>query len=604
MRNLRVKVIIVLLVFIGSLYFLYPTFKRVRMSEQEQKKMELEQPEEYDELIKDSIKLGLDLSGGMHLVLEVDDSQLREDEKKDVVNRALEIIRNRVDQFGVSEPTIQREGLKRIIVQLPGLQDAERAKRLIGQTAMLEWRLIRQQQETASVIQKLDEVIKEAYGDSIVVISPLGEEPTLGTLPGIAAESLGTVPEVPAESLLTVPGESLGVPEVPGEESPQLEIADTAVAADTARAGLPEGGVPPLDEEIVTIDREHPFTSLLFRFYQDWLIVREENVPRIRRILATPAAQAAIPEDSEFMWYEEWAMLEEGGRAKFLYLVAKDEMVSGANLINAVPQSNPSTPTQLLVSFQFNRRGAREFSRFTGDNVGRFTAIVLDGKIKSYPVIRSKIPNGQGVIEGSFTDEEAADLAIVLRAGALPAPMFIREERTVGPSLGADSINMGIRAALFGLAAVVLFMLLYYKLSGGIASLALLFNLIILFGLLAYLGAALTLPGIAGIILTIGMAIDANVLIFERIREELRKAKTIRSAIDAGYDRAFTTILDANLTTLITAVVLWQFGTGPIKGFATTLSIGIIASMFTALVFSRMVFNLWTRSGRVHTLSI
>jgi SecD/SecF fusion protein len=595
----------VLLVLIGSLYFLYPTFTRMRMSEQEHSKLEIEQPEKYDELIKDSIKLGLDLSGGMHLVLEVDDSQLREDEKKDVVNRALEIIRNRVDQFGVSEPTIQREGLRRIIVQLPGLQDADRAKRLIGQTAMLEWRLIRQQQETASVIQKLDEMIQEAYGDSLVVISPFGEEPALGTLPGITAESLGTVPEVPAESLFTVPGESLGtVPEVPEEEPPQPAFADTAVAADTALAGLPEGVVPPLDAALYTIDREHPFTSLLFRFYQDWLIVREENLPRIRRIIATPAAQAAIPEDSEFMWYEEWAMLEEGGRAKFLFLVAKDEMVSGANLINAVPQSNPSTPTQLLVSFQFNRRGAREFSRFTGDNVGRFTAIVLDGRIRSYPVIRNKIPNGQGVIEGNFTDEEAADLAIVLRAGALPAPMFIREERTVGPSLGTDSINMGIRAALFGLAAVVLFMLIYYKLSGGIASLALLFNLIILFGLLAYLGAALTLPGIAGIILTIGMAIDANVLIFERIREELRKAKTIRSAIDAGYDRAFTTILDANLTTLITAVVLWQFGTGPIKGFATTLSIGIIASMFTALVFSRMVFNLWTRSGRIKTLSI
>jgi preprotein translocase subunit SecD len=182
--------------------------------------------------------------------------------------------------------------------------------------------------------------------------------------------------------------------------------------------------------------------------------------------------------------------------------------------------------------------------------------------------------------------------------------MFTREERTVGPSLGADSIHMGIRAALLGLAAVVLFMFVYYRISGLIASAALLLNLIILFGLLAYLGAALTLPGIAGIILTIGMAIDANVLIFERIREELRKAKTVRSAIDSGYDRAFTTILDANLTTLITAVVLWQFGTGPIKGFATTLSIGIIASMFTALVFSRMIFDLWTRSGRVKKLSV
>lgn len=597
-----------LIVLAGSLYFLYPTFKSVRMDQRERARLELEEPEQFDELVKESIKLGLDLSGGMHLVLEVDDSQLRDDEKQDVVDRALEIIRNRVDQFGVSEPTIQREGLKRILVQLPGLQDADRAKRLIGQTAMLEWHLIRQQQETASVIQKLDEVLGDAYGDSLVVVAPFGEGPALGTLPGITGESLGTVPEIPGETLAE-PADTLGtVPEVPAESAEDVapaEIAatDTGGAADTA-AGVAGGVVAPLEATLQTIDRERPFTSLLYRFYQDWLIVREENIPRIRAILNTPAALEAIPEDSEFMWLDEWAQIEEGGRAKFLFLLAKDEMVSGANLVNASPQSNPSTPTQLLVSFQFNRRGAREFSRFTGENVGRFTAIVLDGKIKSYPVIRSKIPNGQGVIEGSFTDEEARDLAIVLRAGALPAPMFIREERTVGPSLGADSIRMGVRAALFGLAVVVLFMMVYYKLSGGIASVALIFNLIILFGLLAYLGAALTLPGIAGVILTIGMAIDANVLIFERIREELRKAKTIRSAIDAGYDRAFTTILDANLTTLITAVVLWQFGTGPVKGFATTLSIGIVASMFTALVFSRMIFNLWTRSGRVTSLSI
>jgi SecD/SecF fusion protein len=604
-KNIRFQTIAVLIVLFGSLYFLYPTFKRVRMSEQDKQAIELENPEKYDKMIKKSIKLGLDLSGGMHLVLEVDDSQLRQDEKKDIVDRALQIIRNRVDQFGVSEPTIQREGEKRIIVQLPGLQDAERAKRLIGQTAMLEWRLIRQQHEVAAVIQKLDDVIKTAYKDSLVAIAPAEEEPSLGTLPPAAPESLGTVPTVPAETLTTPPGETTGtVAGAPAAAPPTMAQTGAVSAGDSlAAAGGPgvahAPGVP-----LQTASLDHPLTSLLYRFYQDWLIVLEDNVPRVRKMLATTAVREALPRDSEFIWNDEWSQLQDVGRAKFLFLVARDEMVSGANLVNATPQSNPSTPTQLLVSFQFNRRGAREFSRFTGENVGRFTAIVLDGKIKSYPVIRSKIPGGQGVIEGSFTDEEANDLAIVLRAGALPAPMFIREERTVGPSLGADSIKTGIRAALYGLAAVVLFMLIYYKLSGGIASIALILNLVILFGMLAYLGAALTMPGIAGIILTIGMAVDANVLIYERIREELRKAKTIRSAIDAGYDRAFTTILDANLTTLITAVVLWQFGTGPVKGFATTLSIGIIASMFTALVFCRLIFNLWTRSGRVTKLSI
>ena len=563
-RGFRIKGIIVLIVLLGSVYFLYPTLRRVAMSAEERDRLELEQPEEYDELIGKSIKLGLDLSGGMHLVLEVDDSQLKDDEKADVVDRAREIIVNRVDQFGVAEPTIQKQGAKRILVQLPGLQDAERAKRLIGQTAMLEWRLIRQQQELAAVLTNLDRTFREVHGDSLVEVGP-GE---------IEADKVAAVPgvdSIPAmDSLLMRPLESMSI-----------------------------------DMPLRTVDREKPFTSLLVSFYRDWVLVSEENIPRVRRMLADPEAEQAIPKDSEFFWDEEWVpMPEGGGRGKFLFLTAKDEMVSGSSLVNAGPQPNPQTPNQLLVSFQFNRRGAREFARFTGENVGRYTAILLDGKVRSYPIMRTKIPDGQGVIEGSFTDQEARDLAIVLRAGALPADMFIIEERTVGPSLGSDSIRMGVRAALFGLLVVVVFMLIYYKLSGGIATLALLFNLIILGGLLAYLGASLTLPGIAGIILTIGMAIDANVLIFERIREELRKAKTVRSAIDAGYDRAFTTILDANLTTLITAVVLWQFGTGAIKGFATTLSIGIIASMFTALVFSRLLFDLWTRSGRVKSLSI
>ena len=589
-RGLRVKIIIVLIVIIGSLYFLYPTFKIARMSAEEREAIETEEPEKYDNLMRKAIKLGLDLSGGMHLVLEVDDSQLKDDEKRDVVDRALNKIRNRVDQFGVSEPVIQREGTKRIIVQLPGLQDADRAKRLIGQTAMLEWHLIRQQTEMAAVLEKLDRVFKREKGDSLVEVEPIGGEVSVGALPdsAVAVEERGE--PLPLDTAVAL------------EDTTELPPLDTTLAEDSLL-------LAPLEEmrfdiPLQTIDRDKPFTSLLLSFYRDWVVVHEQNVPRVRRMLARPEARQALPTDSELLWYDEWTPLPEGGRGRFLFLVATDEKVSGANLVNAGPRANPQSPTQLLVNFQFNRKGAREFSRFTGENVGRYTAIILDGRIRSFPIIRNKIPDGNGVIEGNFTDIEARDLAIVLRTGALPAPMFIREERTVGPSLGADSIRLGIRAALFGLAVVVLFMLVYYKLSGGIASIALMLNLLILLGLLAYLGAALTLPGIAGIILTIGMAIDANVLIFERIREELRKAKTIRSAIDAGYDRAFTTILDANLTTLITAIVLWQFGTGPIKGFATTLSIGIIASMFTALVFSRMIFQLWTRSGRVKRLSI
>lgn len=580
-KDLRAKLIIVFLVLAGVLYFLYPTIRVITMHEDEIERLKIENPEKIDRLMSKSLKLGLDLKGGMHLVLEVDDSQLKEEERKDVVDRALEVIRNRVDQFGVSEPVIQKEGRNRIIVQLPGLQDAERAKRLIGQTAMLEWRLVREQEEVAAVLKRLDEVLKKEQGDSLVEVS---EDPV--------TDSTGMIPEVAEDTEEILNDTAFAASETLKNEG------DSLLLGGGDQADL--GNIP-----LETVSKDKPFTSLLFRFYRDWILVEENNVPRVRKLLSRLEGMNVIPEDSDFMWFDEWVPLSRGGeRGKFLFLLANDEMVSGKDLNNATPRPDPQAPQKLLVGFNFNRTGARHLASFTGKNVGRFTAIILDGKIKSYPIIKSKIPGGRGVIEGNFTDTEALDLSIILRAGALPADMKIIEERSVGPSLGRDSIRMGIKAALLGFALVILFMIIYYKLSGIIASITLMFNLLIVFGLLAYLGAALTLPGLAGVVLTIGMSIDANVLIFERIREELKKNKTVRSSVDSGYAKAFTTIVDANLTTLITAFVLWQFGTGPVKGFATTLSIGILGCIFTALVFSRMVFDFWTKSGRVQKLSI
>jgi len=564
------------------------------MSKEEQQRLEVENPEKIDKLHKKALKLGLDLRGGMHLTLEVDDSQLKGDEKKDVLDRALEIVRNRVDQFGVSEPTIQKEGTKRIIVQLPGLQDPERAKRLLGQTAMLEWRLIRQQQEVAGVLRKLDDAFKRMSGDSLVEVNPEANEDTIGAVgavPDTAAAKKGAAKQGAAKKTAAKAGPAKGQEQKP----PKLSPFGKETPGESLFAKTKGGHEMPLNVPLETVDKDKPFSSLLASFYRDWVMVREENVPLVRRMLARPEALQALPKDSDFMWFDEWMNLPDGGKGKPLMLVAKDEYVSGANLVGAEPQANPQAPTQLSVAFTFNRKGARELSRFTGENVGRFTAIILDGKIKSFPVIKSKIPDGRGVIEGTFTDVEARDLAIILRAGALPAPMFTREERTVGPSLGSDSIHKGLMAGLYGSAAVVLFMIVYYQLSGVIASLGLVLTMGSLFGFLAYFGAALTLPGIAGLVLTVGMAVDANVLVYERIREELRRDKTIRAAVDAGYNRAFVTILDSNLTTLISAVALWQFGTGPIKGFATTLSIGILASMFAACVFCRLIFDLWVR---------
>ncbi len=380
------------------------------------------------------------------------------------VSQALETIRNRIDQFGVNEPDIMRQGEERILIQLPGIEDTQRAKGLIGKTAQLEFKL-------------LDET-----GD-------------------VAAAENGQVP--------------------PGSE----------------------------------------------------LLYQTRTDPETNRTIRTP------------------------------YLVQKRSLLTGAYLTDARVQID-SQYNEPYVSIKFDRKGGRIFERITGENVKKRLAIVLDDRVYSAPVIQERISGGEARITGNFTTEEARDLAIVLRAGALPAPVNILEERTVGPSLGHDSIQKGLTSMVVGGLLVVLFMLIYYKGSGLIADLALALNILLIAGGLAGFGATLTLPGIAGIILTIGMAVDANVLIFERIREEVHVGKTPYAAVSAGYDRASLTILDANVTTLIAALVLFQFGTGPVKGFAVTLSLGVLSSLFTALIVSRLIFDYLLVKRRIKTLSI
>ncbi len=587
-RAVRIRGITAIIAVALSVWFLWPTYRLTTMSAEERQRLETENPEKLDNLHKKALKLGLDLRGGMHLVLEVDESKLDAEAKKDVQDRVLEVIRNRIDQFGVSEPIVQKEGTKRIIVELPGLTDPERAKRLIGQTALLEWRLVRQQSEVAAVLRKLDQVFKETSADSLVEVNP-EEKP---------GETLGVVPKTPAEKGVAKNAKPAKAKAAAKETKPAAKTpppVPNPFAKEAAGESLASrtGEETPINAPLETVDKTKPFSSLLSSFYRDWVIVREENIPLVRRMLARPESQRAIPNDSEFMWFDDWMNFPEGGKGKALMLIQREPIVTGADLVNADPQPNPQVPNQLLVSFRLDSKGARAFARFTGENVGRFTAIILDGKIKSYPIIKSKIPDGRGVIEGNFTDVEARDLSIVLRAGRLPAPLIPYEERTVGPSLGSDSIRQGLRAGLWGALAVVAFMCIYYSMAGVIASIGVILTLTMLFAMLAYFGASLSLPGIAGIVLTIGMAVDANVLIYERIREELRREKTIRSSVDAGYERAFLTIFDSNLTTLISAVALWQFGSGPVKGFATTLSIGILTSMYSACVFCRFIFDLW-----------
>jgi preprotein translocase subunit SecD len=381
------------------------------------------------------------------------------------VKQGLETIRNRVDQFGVAEPSIQQQGDNRILIQLPGVQDPERAKALIGKTALLEFKLVN---DGANVEQ--------------------------------------------------------------------------AVA----------GQIPATSE-------------LLYQRRVDKQTKEERRIP---------------------------------------YVVEKKALLTGADVANARVSIDQNT-SEPYVSLELTAAGGRQFAELTSANVGRRLAIVLDGNVYSAPVIRERIPSGQAQITGGFTSEEATDLAIVLRAGALPAPVQVLEERTVGPSLGADSIRKGIVSSAAAAIAVVVFMLFYYRLSGLIADVALGLNLLVLLAALAAFHATLTLPGIAGVVLTIGMAVDTNILIFERIREELRSGKTVRAAIESGFARAFRTVIDTHVTVLVSAAILYQFGTGPVKGFAVTLAIGIFASLFTAVFFTRLVFDLiYMRGRRVESISI
>ncbi len=570
------KYLFIAAVLLYSAWLLIPSVRFYTMSADARAALSKEQREEYQE---STIKLGLDLQGGMHLVVEIDDTGLSDDAKRDAMERVIRILRNRIDQFGVAEPVIQEQGDRRIIVQLPGLQDAERAKLLIGKTAMLEFRLVREPEEVGRVLRDLDEALK-----GVEVVGSMIDSTAAGVTPDAEGQ--------PFDSLDTSTIAQAGIDTTESEATP----------FDTLIPTLP--GTEDIEVPLQTISEDKPFTSHFLFLGSGAIVADERHREAIDLLLATPQAQAVMPRGSVFLWEEEAKPVEGGGMGRLLYLTEKAPTLTGGNLVNATTRPNPDDPSTLNVGFQLDREGALIFSRFTGDNIGRRIAIVLDEMVSSAPVVQSKIPGGEGRITGRFTDEEANDLAIVLRAGALPAPVEIIEERTVGPTLGHDSIVLGVRATIYGFVLVLLFMLIYYRLSGVLACGALVLNLVIVLAVLTQLRAALTLPGIAALILTIGMAVDANVLIFERIREELAKAKTVRSAIDSGYDRAFTTILDANLTTLITAFVLWQFGTGPIKGFATVLSIGIVASMFTALMCTRVVFEFITSKWSLRKLSI
>ncbi len=615
-NNLTFRWILISALLAFASFKLYPTLKFYNLSDEEKIKLKTEEPEVYKELEDLSINLGLDLQGGMHVVLEVDmdtlalnvsDSQseelreiiqdcakisgdeeksffdVLEDEANDrdfrlirhyhklgttsdnasvvdelrnrgdqAVGSALEIIRNRVDEFGVSEPVIQRSGHNRIIVELAGVKDTERARNLIRSTALLEFNLVRTNEEVGEAIQAIDEFLIENM-------------PT---------------EEAPTELEISEPSDSADVFSQPKD-----------IFADALDEELNS------EESLLTpkeVLKTNPLSGYL-RPIGGTVAVVESEVEKVKEILNREDVKKNIPRHSKFVWSAKVLDVPtelSTVQLRSLYLVKSNPWLTGGVVENALPNfgsAGSDNSGQAVVNLSMNSEGARIWSRSTGANIGRNVAIILDGKIFMAPVIRDRIPGGRTQISGLDDINEAKDISNVLQAGALPAPVHIIEERTVGPSLGSDSINSGLKALAYGFILIIILMIFIYSGFGMLANLAVILNVGLIIGLLSSLGATLTLPGIAGLILTIGMAVDANVIIFERIREELDSGKTAMSSIDAGYQRAFITILDANITTFIAAFVLWGIGTGPIKGFAITLSIGILCSMFTSIFITRTI---------------
>jgi preprotein translocase subunit SecD len=636
-KKLTPRYIIIAIILAWAIYALWPSISFQQMSED--KKETLREEGKLKEIESKIIKQGLDLKGGMYIVLEVDlptlisglainkDKNLenilnkvierlnepdadffnlftsisKEDnlrlaryfheygastdeiisklraEADDAINRVLEILQNRVDQFGVAEPTIQKQGNQRIIVELAGIQDSERARDLLQSTALLEFYLVKDAEITQDMLIRVDNILKGNKDLAEVAVEiPEQTEPQEEKVEQVSEDKTITVSELFGDT-----------------------EQDIAVSEDTSAV---------IDQRLF---EDRPFSSLLRNFNRD-LGVPESNVYAINKILALPEVEELLAStSSKFSLSNKAEEITDasGNQIKIyrLYHLENEPELTGGVISDAkesISGMGSDIAGQPVVLLDMNSDGTKQWSRITGANVNRRIAIVLDNKVHMAPNIIEKISGGSTRIQGFADLEEAKDIAIVLRAGALPVPVQIIEERIVGPSLGADSIKQGTRSVIIGLIIVMIFMLIYYKIAGSIANFALIWNMILVLSILALLQATLTLPGIAALILTMGMSIDANVIIFERIREELRKGKTARAAIDAGYNRALTTIIDANITTVIAALVLYQFGTGPIRGFATVLFWGITISMFTAIFVTRTIFMSITNRKNLQKLSI
>ena len=555
------RIIITVGFFIIACIAFFDTVKLWTMSDADQAALQEKDPGALLALQQNAIRLGLDLQGGIHVVLKVKLDEIEEAARGDAVNRAIQVIRNRIDGLGVAEPVIVKQGTDRILVDLPGYTDAERAEELIGQTALLQFKLMESGENANLLISKVDSVI-HAYevAASGAAAEDIVEETTEATEGTETDSDDDILAELMGDSAIE---EDFGFDETTDlsiDERPLSSRLEVALYNSTTNSNWPGYSVNKRDRELVN----------------KWL-----NLPEVKKLM---------PVDVQFAWSTR-SEIRNNREIYTLYLLKRKVQFLGKFLEN-IAMSQDSYGKS-VVNFTLSGDGAARFAQLTGANVNKPLAIVLDDKVESAPMINSKIRSrGQITMGSSASMDDARNMEIVLKAGSLPVPVEIIEKNVVGATLGADSIRKGFYSSLVGLAFVLLYIGVYYRISGVIADIGLIFNIFFLMSILAGLGATLTMPGIAGIILTIGISVDANILIFERIREELRTGKTVRASIDAGYERAFVAIFDSHVTTLITAGALFLLGSGPIKGFAVTLFWGVLISLYTAYIITKVIFDI------------
>lgn len=562
---------IILLVIILSAYTVWPSIQVHSKSGDEKKTFLKENPK----LGAKSINFGLDLAGGTAITLEIEKSGIKNEDIKDVQEQSLEIIRNRVDQYGLSEPQISPSGDDRIVVELAGVDDST-AKALVGSTAKLEFKILAEAEKFQQVVLLIDQYLTRQTTD-------------------IAADSAATVDTTAAAAKDSAKDTTKALSD--DELLGNTQVAEAAPAAETAETAKAE----PASEVGTAL-------SAYYMNFGNGGFIAEESVEKVKKLLATEGVQKLIPRDVNFAFGSGLEPVQRGSqiKAKRLYLLKRRAEMSGDDVVDAQPHrvSDGVSAGEVAVSLKFGGIGPKKFSAVTAANIGKQMAIVLDNQVISAPVIRDRIPNGEAQITGLDDMAEANRLSVVLRAGALKAPMNIIESRSVGATLGEENIVQGFGSGAVGLILCLVFMIGYYRLGGFIASLGMIINTLVTAAVMSVFNATLTLPGIAGFILVLGMSLDANVIIYERIREEIKGGLTARAAVAKGYERAFSAIFDSNLTTVLTALILYKIGTGSVKGFGLTLMIGIITSLFCALTVTRAVFDWKLAKQDATTLSI